>query len=85
MNVVAHIYNPNTPEAEAERSSGGENENSRNKNKTVRTGEMAKQLRVCLLFEKTQVQFPGSIWQLTVICNSSSKESDAFLWSLQAF
>ncbi|MEJ1278997.1 SAM domain and HD domain 1 [Cricetulus griseus] len=39
-------------------------------------GEMAQQ------FQKTLAQFPAPTWWLTISCNSSSRESDALLWSL---
>jgi hypothetical protein len=33
-----------------------------------------------VLLQKIQVQFPASTWQLTNICNSSSRESEAYFW-----
>lgn len=37
-----------------------------------------------LLFQRTQVSFPASTWQLTIVYNSSSRESDALVCSPKA-
>lgn len=36
-----------------------------------------------MLSWRTWVQFPASMWQLTIVCNSSPKRSDALVWPLQ--
>lgn len=41
---------------------------------------MAQWLRV-LLFPRTRVQFPSTIWQFTIVCNSSFRVSDTFTQS----
>lgn len=37
-----------------------------------------------LLCQRLQVRSPALIWQLTAVCNSSSRGPDAFFWSLLA-
>ena len=32
-----------------------------------------------LLFQETWLQLPGSTWQLTTICNSSTRGSDLYV------
>jgi hypothetical protein len=32
-----------------------------------------------LLFQRTQIQFPAPTWQLTTVCNFSSKGSDSLI------
>jgi hypothetical protein len=46
----------------------------------VQAAEVAQQLR--LLFQKTRVHFLALTWQLTAVCNSSSRISDALFWTL---
>lgn len=43
-------------------------------------GETAHWLRV-LLFPRTRVQFPATIWQFTIVCSSSFRVSDTFTQS----
>jgi hypothetical protein len=42
--------------------------------------ELAQQLKALAALPEA----PGHLWQLTTICNSSSKESDALFWPSQA-
>lgn len=37
-----------------------------------------------IMLQKTVVQFPTPTWQLTTVCNSSSRWSDTFFWPLLA-
>jgi outer membrane biosynthesis protein TonB len=51
------------------------NKKQKNKNKTKqKAGEMTQQLKE-LLFQRTWIQFPAPTWQLTTVCNSSSRGS----------
>jgi hypothetical protein len=43
------------------------------------TGEMAQHLEHWLLFQRTQVLLSAPTWQLTTVCNSSSRESDTIM------
>lgn len=43
-------------------------------------GEVAKCLRVLVLFQRTQVWIPACIVVFTTACNSSHRESDTLFW-----
>lgn len=43
-------------------------------------GEIAQQLRMLLLLQKTEVQLLAPTWQLTATCSSSPRRSDTLLW-----
>lgn len=47
---------------------------------SVRAGEMIQCLEHWLLFPKSQALFPALTWKLTVICNSTSRESSVVFW-----
>lgn len=61
-----------TQEIQKEKQAGIQSVNS-NPNKTQSWSSMIK----WLLFQRAQVHFPATTWQLTTICNSSSRASDA--------
>jgi hypothetical protein len=50
----------------------------------IKAKEVAHWLRYLMLLQRSWVQFPAPTLQLTINCNSSSRDSDVLFWTLQA-
>lgn len=59
-------------------------ENQPNKHLCYRAGEMDQWLKVLIVLPGALGHFPGLTQWCRTVCNSSSRESDAFSWPLQA-